>query len=154
MNIFKLSTDINQLQLQMIAFFDRWEQQIKLAEPLFKIEGSKLEDLARTIPQHQFHFAGLAQEAKAAVKYFESMLEQQEAIYAKNYAHGNRAYGSREVQQFIQGEKEVVEMKQLIVQAAFYQNQLAEIVEAIKQMGWMLGHIVKLRVASLEETII
>jgi hypothetical protein len=82
------------------------------------------------------------------------MLEQQEAMYAKNYAHGNRAYGAREVQQFIQGEKEVVEMKQLIVQAAYYHQQLAEIVESIKQMGWMVGHIVKLRVATLEETVV
>lgn len=154
MNIFALSTNINELQQQMISFFDKWEKQIAEAEPIFKIEGAKLEELARSVPEHQFRYAKLAQEAKAAVKYFESMLEQQESIYAKNYAHGNRAYGAREVQQFIQGEKEVVDMKQLIVQAAFYQNQLNEIVESIKQLGWMIGHIVKLRVASLEETVV
>jgi hypothetical protein len=154
MNIFRLETDIGKLQLQMIGFFDKWEKEVALAAPLFNIEGAKLEHLARTIPQHQFHYATLAQEAKAAMKYFETMLEQQEAMYAKNYAHGNRAYGAREVQQFIQGEKEVVEMKQLIVQAAYYHQQLAEIVESIKQMGWMVGHIVKLRVATLEETVV
>jgi hypothetical protein len=153
-NIFAFGETLAELQAQCPAHFDRWEKEVIGAEPIFELAGQKLEVIARAVPHHQFKYAGLAQEAKALMKLLETHLDKVEAKYAKNYAQGAKALGQRETQQYIQGEREVVDLKQLIVQANLLQNQLEEIVEAIKQMGWMLGNVVKLRVAELQDTII
>lgn len=154
LNLFALGTTYEDVAPQLMSFFDRWETEITDAEPIFKIEGERIEKLARDLPHHQVFYAQRAQEARAVVKWLEIMKAQKEARHIKNYNNSPRALAAREQAAYIQGEKDVVEMNQLIVNTALQQQQFEEIVEAIKQMGWMLTSIVKLRVAEFESAVI
>lgn len=139
---------------QLPAIFENYENHIKLAEPLFDLDDMRLELVARSIPQHQMSYAKRATEMKHVVKWLENYKAKLEARFTKNYSQGQRALGAREATTFINGEKDIVELNQLIIEASLLYSQLDEITEAFKQMGWMIGHVTKLRVAELQDTIL
>jgi hypothetical protein len=153
-NLFALGETNEDLKAELPAYFEQWQEEINQAEPIFDIEGERLEKLARDIPHHQFFYAKRAQEARAVVKWLEIDKARKESRHMKNYNNSARALGVREQALYIQGEKDVVELNQLIVEANLKQQQFDEVVEAIKQMGWMLGHITKLRVVEMQDVII
>jgi hypothetical protein len=142
------------LQEQLPLLLAKWEQEIAKSEKLFDLKGERLEAVARALPQHQAHYAQLAQEAKHLVKWIENDLARIEARLTKNYLQGQRVYGARETTTLIGGEREMIEQKQLIIEASLVYQKLDEIVEAFKQMGWMLGHITKLHVASIQDVVL
>lgn len=148
---FLFTLDENRLAEQLPAIFENYEKHIKLAEPLFELENMRLELIARVLPQHQTFYAHRAQEMKQVMKWLENYKAKLEARFTKNYSQGQRALGAREAQTFINGEKDIVELNQLIIESNLLYMQLDEIVEGFKQMGWMLGSIVKLRIAELQE---
>ena len=149
-----LTIDEQQLVEELHRFFSRYDEEIAKAEPLFQLEGSRLEVIARSLPYNQAHYAKLAEEAKQLVKYLENYRSKVESRLTKNYLNGQRAYGAREQSVMIAGEREMVETNQLIIEASIRYNQLNEIVDAFRQMGWQVGNITKLRVASLNDVII
>lgn len=154
LNLFELGEKNEELMAQLPSFFEVWQQEIDAAEPIFDIKGAKLESLARDVPQNQAHYAKLAQNARALVKWLEIQKGRAESKYIKNYNNSPRALGVKEQSQYLQGEKDVYELNQLIVETALKQQQFEEIVDAIKQLGWMLTSIVKLRVAELQDVTI
>jgi quinol monooxygenase YgiN len=153
-NLFGYGATFEALAPELFSLFEQWENEVKNAEPIFKIEGERIERLARDIPHHQVFYAQRAQDAKAVVKWLEIMKAQKESRHIKNYNNSPRALAAREQAAYIQGEKDIVEFNQMIVHAALIQQQFEEIVEAVKQMGWMLTSIVKLRVAEAHDSII
>lgn len=153
-NLFALGATYEIMAPQLLGFFDKWEKEISDAAPIFEIEGERIEKLARDLPHHQVFYAQRAQEARALVKWLEIMKAQKEARHIKNYNNSPRALAAREQSAYIQGEKDVVELNQLIVNTALLQQQFEEIVEALKQLGWMIGNIVKLRVAEIQDAIV
>jgi hypothetical protein len=154
LNLFELGQNNDALMNELPVFFASWQAEIDKAEPIFKIEGARIEALARDIPHHQVYYAQRAQEAKAVVRWLEIQKGRAESRYVKNYNQSPRALGVKEQAQYLQGEKDVIELNQLITEAALKQAQLEEIVEAIKQMGWMIGHITKLRVVEMQDAVI
>lgn len=149
---FLFTLEEDKLADQLPAIFENYEKHIKAAEPLFELDGMRLELIARNLPQHQMFYAHRAHEMKQVMKWLENYKYKLEACYTKNYSQGQRALTARDVTTFISGEKEIVELNQLIIEANLLYSQLDEIVEAFKQMGWMCGHITKLRVAELQDT--
>ena len=139
---------------QLPDIFAKAEAEILKAEPLFDIEGERLEVLARMLPKHQAYYNELAQEMKHLVKWLENYKAKQEAILLKNYSRGQRALSATDQRILLAGEKDTVETNQLIIEASMMQGKLDGIVEAFKQMGWMIGHVTKLRVASLEDIVL
>lgn len=151
---FLFELDENHLSEQLPAIFERFERDAKTADLLFNIEGERLELVARNVPMHQAHYSMKAQEAKHLVKWLENYKAKQEAIVLKNYNRGQRALSATDQRILLAGEKDIVETNQLIIEASLLANQLADIVEGFKQMGWMVGNITKVRVAELQDIII
>lgn len=149
-----LTIDEARLGEELVRFFDRYTAEIEKAAPLFKLEGRRLEEIARSLPYHQAHYDQLAKEAQQLVKWLENSRARIEARLTKNYLQGQRAYGSRETSTLVAGERELVEHNQLIIEATIFYQKLDSIVEGFKQMGWMVGHITKLRVSELQDVII
>lgn len=154
LNLFGLGITYDTLVPELPAYFDAWSEEIAGAEPIFDIQGERLEKLARDIPKQQAFYATRAMEARAVVKWLEIFKSQKESRHLKNYNNSPRALGAREQASYIQGEKDIIEINQLIVEANLRQQQYEEIVDAIKQLGWMVGNITKLRVAELQDIII
>ena len=152
--LLELSPDPDTLAGQIVTLMERYEREIKKAEPLFALDGRRLEEIARTLPYNQLHYDNLLQECKQLVKWLENQKARIEARLTKNYLQGQRAYGARETTTLIAGEKEMVEHNELILEAQLTQQRLGAIVEAFAQMGWMVSHITKLRVASIHDAVI
>ena len=151
---FLFDLDEAKLTEQLPEIFEAAELEIRKAEPLFDIEGVRLELLARDLPKHQGHYDLKAQEMKQLMKWLENYTSKQEAILLKNYSKGQRALSATDQRILIGGEKDIIETNQLIIATTELYGKLDAIVEAFKQMGWMIGHITKLRVAELGDIII
>jgi hypothetical protein len=151
---FLFTLEEDRLSEQLPAIFENYEKHIKQAEPMFELDGIRLELIARVLPQHQTFYAQRAAEMKQVTKWLENFKAKLEARFTRNYSQGQRALAAREATTFINGEKDIVELNQLIIEATLLYQQLNEIVEGFRQMGWMVGNITKLRVAELQEAIL
>lgn len=151
---FLFALDENNLAEQLPDIFARAELEIQKAEPLFSIEGERLEMLARNLPMHQAHYDLQAQEMKYLTKWLENYKAKLESIHVKNYNRGARALSATDQRTFVGGEQNIIEVNQLIIEASQLHGKFEAIVEAFRQMGWMLGHVTKLRVAELQDIII
>ncbi len=73
-------------------------------------------------------------------KYFQKYLE--------NYA---RALSSRDVEKYVDGEDEVVDFESLINEVALLRNQYLGILKAIESKNFMMGHMIRLKTAGMED---
>jgi len=151
---FLFSLEEDKIAEQLIPVLDKFEKDIADAEPLFKLEGQRIEAIARTLPHYQAFYDQRQVEAKQLVKWLENLMARVEARLTKNYLNGQRVYGSRETSTLIAGEKEIIEYKQLIIEASLVQQKLEAITEAFRQLGWSLGNIVKLRISEMQDAIL
>lgn len=151
---FLFTLEEDRLSEQLPNIFAKYEKKVVSAEQLFKLEGMRLEVIARTLPYHQVEYEEAAHDMKQVMKWLENFKAKVESRLMKNYLQGARALGAREITIFINGEPEMVELNQLIIETNLLYSKLDSIVEGFKQMGWMVGAIVKLRVAELSEVIL
>lgn len=151
---FLFTLEDDSLAVQLPTIFLQYEGYIEAAEPLFELKGKRLEELARDLPKNQAQYMQWADEMKQVMKWLENSKLKLEAKYTKNYLQGQRALSQRDASTLIAGEREIIELNQLIIEATLIYSKLSDIVEGFKQMGWSLGNIVRLRVASLEDIII
>lgn len=151
---FLFTLEEDKLGTQLPSIFAKYEKKIAEAEPLFKLEGMRLEVIARSLPYHQVEYEEFSQDMKQVMKWLENYKAKVESRLLKNYMQGQRALGAREINAFIAGEQEIVELNQLLIESNLLHSKLDAIVEGFKQMGWMVGAIVKLRVAELSEVIL
>jgi len=139
----------------IIDLLEKYEHMVQAAAPIFKLEGRRLEEIMRTLPRHQAEYDLAFQELKSLEEWLETIKEKRTAKYWKKYLEGYpKQLATRDIQSYIAGEKEIVEMNQFIIEVTMIKNQLASIVEAIKQMAWMTGHTTKLRVAELGDVVL
>jgi uncharacterized coiled-coil protein SlyX len=140
------------------AVLDRlpaYEKKLQDAEPIFKLEGRRLEEIARTLPHYQASYDQTLQELRALEEWLNNLKEKRVAKYWKKYLEGyQRTLTSRDIQAYIAGEKEIVELNQIIIEVALMKSNALSIVEAIKNLGWMVGHITKLRVAEMQDAVL
>jgi hypothetical protein len=68
--------------------------------------------------------------------------------YLENY---QRALSSRDVEKYVDGESDVVDMEKIINEFAMLRNQWLGIIKALDIKQWQLSNIIKLRTAGLED---
>lgn len=152
---FLLTLSEEQFDEQIVSLIPKYEQKVQAAEPIFKIEGRRLEEVARTLPHYLSNYDQAYQEMKSLEEWANTIKEKKTARFWKKYNEGySRTLTTRDIQAYIGGEKEIVDISQLIVEITSIKNQLGSIVEALKQMGWMVSHITKLRVAEMQDAIL
>ena len=71
--------------------------------------------------------------------------------YLENYP---RALSSRDVEKYVDGEADVVDMEKIINEFALLRNQWLGIIKGIDQKQWQITNIVKLRTAGLEDVTV
>ncbi len=71
--------------------------------------------------------------------------------YLENYP---RALTSRDAEKYVDGEDEVVDFETLINEVALLRNRWLGIMKALESKNFMLGHIVRLRAAGMEDITI
>lgn len=139
----------------IVGLLVKYEESIERAEPIFQLESRRIEEIARTLPHYQSSYDQQLQEIKGLEDWLNNIKEKKVARFWKKYnEHYSRALSTRDIQAYIAGEQEIVDLNQIIIEVTLLKSKFASIVEALKQMGWMLGHITKLRISEMEDAIL
>lgn len=140
---------------EIVPLLPKYEDKIAAAEHIFQLEGRRLEEIMRTLPHFQSSYDESYHEMKALEAWVENIKEKKTSKLWKKYNEGySRALSTRDIQSYIAGEKDIVELNQIIIEITLLKNKLFSIVEALKQLGWMAGNVTKLRIAELQDVIL
>ena len=140
---------------QLLNLIMKYEKYVDEAEPLFKIDGKKLEEVCRTLPKNLVIYDRHYHEMKTLEEWMMVKREKIQSKLWKKFLEGYpRALASKDIQMYIQGDPEYVEFTEIILEVGNIKAKLQSIVKAFDNMSWMLGHITKLRVAELQDTVL
>jgi hypothetical protein len=92
------------------------------------------------------------QEIEAILEYLNIELRRTRSKAFKKYLENyQRALSSRDVEKYVDGEADVVDMEKIINEFAMLRNQWLGIIKALDIKQWQLSNIIKLRTAGLED---
>lgn len=92
------------------------------------------------------------QEIEAILEYLNIELRRIRSKAFKKYLENyQRALSSRDVEKYVDGEADVVDMEKIINEFAMLRNQWLGIIKALDIKQWQLSNIIKLRTAGLED---
>lgn len=149
------TNDDSTLFSQLLNIITKYETIVDDSEKLFKIEGVKLEEVCRTLPKNLSVFDRHYQELKTLEEWMIVKREQIQSKLWKKFLEGYpRALASKDIQMYIQGDPEYVGFTEIILEVSNIKAKCLAIVKAFEQLGWMVGHITKLRVAELQDTVL
>jgi hypothetical protein len=95
------------------------------------------------------------QEIEAVLEYLNIELRRTRSKAFKKYLENyQRALSSRDVEKYVDGEADVVDMEKIINEFALLRNQWLGIVKALDIKQWQLSNIIKLRTAGLEDVVL
>jgi superfamily I DNA/RNA helicase len=92
------------------------------------------------------------QEIEAILEYLNIELRRLRSSHFRKYLESYaRALSSRDVEKYVEGESDVVDMEKIINEFALLRNKWLGITKALDQKQWQITNIVKLRVAGMED---
>lgn len=101
------------------------------------------------LTEHRFN---QLQEIEAVLNYLNIQLRKIRRKHFQKYLEAyQRALTSRDAEKYVDGEDEVIEYETLINDVALLRNQWLGIMKAFESKNFMLGHIVRLRAAGMED---
>jgi hypothetical protein len=143
----KVSKDIAHLP----SCLDHFYNELSTAKAEVKIHGNveKASALLPGIVEHRFN---QLQEVEAILEYLNIELRRTRSKlfrkYLENYA---RALSANEVNKYVEGEADVVDMEKVINEFAMLRNQWLGIIKGLDIKGFQINNIIKLRAAGLED---
>ena len=135
-------------------FIQHFETELDNAKREVKIYGNVEKNIAALpgITEHRFN---QLQEVEAVLNYLNIQLRKIRRKHFQKYLEAyNRALTSRDADKYVEGEDEVIEYEILINEVALLRNRWLGIIKALESKNFMLGHIVRLRAAGMEDITI
>lgn len=143
----KVSKDIAHLPNCLDHFYNELDQ----ARAEVKIYGN-VEKSSASLPGIVEHRFNQLQEVEAILEYLNIELRRTRSKAFKKYLENyQRALSSRDVEKYVDGEADVVDMEKIINEFAMLRNQWLGIVKGLDIKQWQLSNIIKLRTAGLED---
>ena len=101
------------------------------------------------LTEHRFN---QLQEIEAVLNFLNIQIRKIRRKHFQKYLEAyQRALTSRDAEKYVDGEDEVIEYETLINDVALLRNQWLGILKAFESKNFMLGHIVRLRAAGMED---
>ena len=101
------------------------------------------------ITEHRFN---QLQEIEAVLNHLNIQLRKIRRRHFQKYLEGYaRALTSRDAEKYVDGEDEVIDFETIINEVAFLRNRFLGIMKAMESKNFMLGHVVRLRAAGMED---
>ena len=111
-----------------------------------------LEKNSAAMPGQVEHRFNQLQEIEAILEYLNIEKRQLRSKTFKKYLENyQRALTSRDVDKYVDGEADVVDMDKIVLEFALLRNKWLGIIKGLDQKQWQLTNIVKLRVAGMED---
>jgi hypothetical protein len=135
-------------------FISYYESELMSAKNEVKVSGNVEKNIA-AIPGTTEHRFNQLQEVEAVLNYLNIQLKKIRRKHFQKYLEAyNRALTSRDAEKYAEGEEEVIDMEVLINEVAYLRNKFLGIMKALESKNFMLGHIVRLRAAGMEDITI
>ena len=143
----KVSKDIANLPDCIEYFY----QELDSAKAEARIHGN-VEKASASLPGIVEQRFNQLQEIEAILEYLNIELRRVRSKTFKKYLENyQRALSSRDVEKYVDGEAEVVDMEIIINEFAMLRNQWLGIIKSLDIKQWQLSNIIKLRTAGLED---
>ena len=143
----KVSKDIQHLP----ACIDHFYKELIDARSEVKIYGN-IERASANMPGMVEQRFNQLQEIEAILEYLNIELRRiRSKAFKKFLENYQRALSSRDVEKYVDGEADVVDMEKIINEFALLRNQWLGIVKGLDIKQWQLSNIIKLRAAGLED---
>lgn len=130
---------------------DYFYNELSAAKAEVKIYGN-IEKASASLPGIVEHRFNQLQEIEAILEFLNIELRKIRSKLFKKYLENyQRALSSRDVEKYVDGEADVVDMEKVINEFAMLRNQWLGIVKGLDIKGFQLNNIIKLRVAGLDD---
>jgi hypothetical protein len=132
-------------------FIAHFESELTDAKRDCKI-GGLVEKNITALPGITEHRFNQLQEIEAVLNYLNIQLRKIRRKHFQKYLEGYaRALTSRDAEKYVDGEDEVIDFETLINEVALLRNKYLGIMKAMESKNFMLGHVVRLRAAGMED---
>jgi hypothetical protein len=135
-------------------FIDYFEAEMNVAKGEIKIRGKVEKELSNLPGMTEQRFNQL-QEIEAVLEYLNIQLRKIRQKHYKKYLEGyQRALTSRDAEKYAEAEDEVIDMETIINEVALLRNKWLGVMKGIESKNFMLGHVVRLRTAGMEDIVV
>ena len=132
-------------------FIAHYESELEQAKRDCKI-GGLVERNIKELPGLTEHRFNQLQEIEAVLNYLNIQLRKIRRKHFQKYLESYaRALSSRDAEKYVDGEDEVIDFETIINEVAFLRNRFLGIMKAMESKNFMLGHVVRLRAAGMED---
>jgi len=132
-------------------FIDYYNNELTSAKFEVKI-GGIVEKNVRDLPGVTEHRFNQLQEIEAVLNYLNIQLRRIRKTHFRRYLENyNRALTARDAEKYVDGEDEVINYETLINEVALLRNRWLGIMKALESKNFMLGHLIRLRTAGMED---
>jgi hypothetical protein len=143
----KVSKDIAHLP----ACIDHYYAELDSAKQEVKIYGN-VEKLSASLPGIVEQRFNQLQEIEGILEYLNIELRRLRSKTFKKYLENyQRALSSRDVEKYVDGEADIVDMEKIINEFALLRNQWLGIIKGLDIKQWQVSNIIKLRTAGMED---
>ena len=135
-------------------FITYCESELDSAKKEVKIYGNVEKNISGLpgVTEHRFN---QLQEIEAVLNYLNIQLKKIRRKHFQKYLEAyNRVLTSRDAEKYVDGEDEVVDYEVLINEVALLRNRWLGIMKGLESKNFMLGHVVRLRAAGMEDITI
>jgi uncharacterized protein YfdQ (DUF2303 family) len=132
-------------------FITHYQSELKQAKSDVKISGV-VERNITALPGLTEHRFNQLQEIEAVLNYLNIQLRKIRRRHFQKYLETYaRALTSRDAEKYVDGEDEVIDFETIINEVALLRNSWLGILKGLESKNFMLGHVVRLRTAGMED---
>lgn len=136
-------------------FITHFELELENAKRDLSLRGRTLERHAAELPGIvEYRFAQL-QEIEAVLEYLNVKLRKERALEFKRFLESyNKALSSRDAEKYVDGVSHIVDLTILINEVALLRNKFLGLSKGFEAKNFMVGHIIKLKAAGLDDATV
>jgi len=136
------------------GFIDYYENELQVARSEIKIQGNVEKALSNLPGMTEQRFNQL-QEIEAVLEFLNMQLRKIRRKHFQKYLEAYaRALSSRDAEKYVEGEDEVIDFETIINEVALLRNKWLGVMKGIESKNFMLGHVVRLRTAGMEDVVV
>jgi hypothetical protein len=132
-------------------FISYYEAELLAAKQDVKVIGNVEKNIANLpgVTEHRFN---QLQEIEAVLNYLNIQLRKIRRKHFQKYLEAyNRVLSSRDAEKYVDGENEVVDFETIINEVALIRNRWLGVLKGLESKNFMVGHVVRLRAAGMED---
>jgi hypothetical protein len=136
----------------IVGFFDYFENELDEARFELSLKGKTLEKHAAELPGLVEKRYTQLQEIEAVLELLNVRLRKDRSAEFKKFLEAyNKVLSSRDAEKYVDGVQEIVDLTLMVNEVALLRNKFLSISKGFETKNFMTGHIIKLRVAGLDD---